>query len=106
MLFVPEKKKDLWNINKTICRVHKTFEGVKNLVYDDGIYISYVNTAVNDGSEIADLMRFFKTADPLESRIEDIRNIMDSMNCSAERAMDILKISSEARKKFTQILNQ
>lgn len=45
--------------------------GEKGPVYDDGVHVIYVNAEVNDGSRIAKLMEYFKTADP-EDDSEDI----------------------------------
>ena len=38
--------------------------GDTGILYDDGEYIFFVNAAVDDGSRIAKLMNYFKTADP------------------------------------------
>ncbi|HIX77986.1 MAG TPA: Rpn family recombination-promoting nuclease/putative transposase [Candidatus Fusicatenibacter merdavium] len=54
---------DLWNAGKTVYPVQK-YLGDRKLPYDDGIHILYVNAAVNDHSTAAQLMEFFKTADP------------------------------------------
>ncbi len=53
---------DLWKLGLTACTVCKSLLGWKK--YEDGIQILYVNAAVDDGSERARLMRFFRTADP------------------------------------------
>ncbi len=54
---------DIWHMGKTVYRVRKTLDDT-NVPYDDGSHVIYINTAVDDGSEIARLMSFFKTADP------------------------------------------
>ena len=38
--------------------------GDTGILYDDGEYIFFVNATVDDGSRIAKLMNYFKTADP------------------------------------------
>ncbi|MCD7883711.1 MAG: hypothetical protein LUI87_08420 [Lachnospiraceae bacterium] len=38
--------------------------GKKAIPYDDGRHAIYVNAAVDDGSEAAKMMKYFKTADP------------------------------------------
>lgn len=40
--------------------------------YDDGEYIVYVNAEVDDGSRIAKLMKYFKTADPNDNSEGDL----------------------------------
>ncbi len=54
---------DLWAAGKTLYKVEKKFKGTET-PYDDGVYVTYVNAEVNDGSDIARLMDYFKTADP------------------------------------------
>ena len=54
---------DLWRAGYVTYPVEKYFKntGVK---YEDGQHILHVNAAVDDGSETAKLMQYFKTADP------------------------------------------
>ncbi len=54
---------DLWHTGKPMCRVEKRLSG-SALPYDDGNHVIFVNAAVDDGSETAKLMQYFKTADP------------------------------------------
>ncbi len=75
IIYVSEK--DIWHKGFTVYHVRKILEAVgvgqkreerqpvrREFPYDDGIHTIYVNAAVDDGSEIAKLMRYFKTADP------------------------------------------
>jgi len=43
--------------------VRKHLDGQKE-EYDDGLHILYINAAIDDGTEKAALMRYFKTCDP------------------------------------------
>lgn len=54
---------DLWRAGYVTYPVEKYFKntGVK---YEDGQHILHVNAAVDNGSETAKLMQYFKTADP------------------------------------------
>jgi len=54
---------DLWGSGRTTYEVEKYFKGTK-AKYDDGIHVTYVNAEVDDGSATAQLMKYFKTADP------------------------------------------
>ena len=54
---------DIWHCGKAIYPVGKTL-GDTGITYDDGEYIFFVNATVDDGSRIAKLMNYFKTADP------------------------------------------
>ena len=62
---------DLWKAGRTVYAVEKYFKGTE-LKYDDGQYILYINAAADDGSEIAELMKYFKTADPDDMRHGDL----------------------------------
>lgn len=56
---------DLWHAGKTIYIVEKTLgAGREAIPYDDGSHIIYVNAEVDDGSAIAQMMKYFKSADP------------------------------------------
>lgn len=54
---------DIWKSGKTIYHEKKCFEET-GLDHDDGAHVIYVNTEVDDGTRIAKLMQYFKTADP------------------------------------------
>lgn len=54
---------DLWHAGETVYPVNKTL-GKSALPYDDGNHVVFVNAAVDDGSEVAKMMQYFKKADP------------------------------------------
>ena len=56
-------EKDIYHCGKAIYPIEKELGGT-GLPYDDGVHIFFVNAAVDDGSRIAKLMKYFKTADP------------------------------------------
>lgn len=56
-------EKDIYHGGKAIYPIEKELGGT-GLPYDDGVHIFFVNAAVDDGSRIAKLMKYFKTADP------------------------------------------
>lgn len=57
--------------------------------YDDGEYIVYVNAEVDDGSRIAKLMKYFKTADPNDNSEGDLSKRVHFLKCE-EGGMDIM----------------
>ena len=61
ILYISET--DLWKAGKTTYEVEKYFKGT-NVKYDDGIHVVYVNAEVDDGTVVAQLMQYFKTANP------------------------------------------
>ncbi|MCD8336229.1 MAG: Rpn family recombination-promoting nuclease/putative transposase [Lachnospiraceae bacterium] len=54
---------DMLETGETVSRVKKTL-GKDAKAYDDGSHVIYVNAEVDDGSEVAEMMKYFKTADP------------------------------------------
>ncbi len=71
---------DLWNAGRTTYLVKKFFEGT-DVAYDDGLYIRYVNAAVDDGSDIARLMEYFKTTDPEDASQGDLSKRVHLLKC-------------------------
>ena len=58
---------DIWNAGKTIYPVNK-YLGDTGIPYDDGSHVIYANAEVNDGSDVANMLQYFKTADPNDMR--------------------------------------
>jgi hypothetical protein len=52
-------KFDIFNEQRTIYHINRVIEETGSIV-DNGIHEIYVNTAINDGSDIAELMQYFK----------------------------------------------
>lgn len=71
---------DLWKAGCTSYPVEKYFKSTE-MPYDDGQHILYVNAAVDDGSETAKLMRYFKTADPDDMSQGDLSKRVHFLKC-------------------------
>lgn len=56
---------DIWKKGYTIYEEEKRFRQT-GLLHEDGAHVTYVNATVDDGSRIAKLMRYFRTADPFD----------------------------------------
>ena len=54
---------DIWNDGRTLYTLEKRFRETGR-EYNDGRYTLYVNAQVDDGSTVADLMKYFKDTDP------------------------------------------
>ena len=52
---------DIMKTEQTISFVEKKLAGS---IYDDGVHIACANAEVDDGSDVASLMQYFKSADP------------------------------------------
>jgi hypothetical protein len=52
-------KFDIFSEQRTIYHINRVIEETGSIV-DNGIHEIYVNTAINDGSDIAELMQYFK----------------------------------------------
>ena len=98
IIYISEK--DLWKVGRTSYPMEKYFKGTE-MLYDDGQYILYINAAVDDGSETAKLMRYFKTADPNDMSQGDLSKRVHFLKCE-ERGYEIMcevseKIYAEGR---------
>ena len=62
---------DLWHADHTCYPVEKFFRHTE-IPYADGQHVLYVNAAVDDGSETAKLMQYFKTSDPEDDSQGDL----------------------------------
>lgn len=71
---------DLWKAGYTVYTLEKYFKNA-GIQYDDGQHILYVNAAVDDGSETAALMRYFKTADPGDMSQGDLSKRVHFLKC-------------------------
>lgn len=71
---------DLWKGGCTSYPVEKYLGNIK-MPYDDGQHILYVNAAINDGSETAKLMQYFKTADPDDMSQGDLSKRIRFLKC-------------------------
>lgn len=84
---------DLWKAGKTVYKVEKYFKDT-NIIYEDGIHVTYVNAAVDDGSDISKLMNYFKTTDPSDMRQGDLSKRVHLLKCE-ERGYDLMYGISE-----------
>lgn len=71
---------DIWKSGLTICEASRRL-GSTNIPYEDGMHIIYVNAAVDDGSEIAKLMKYFKTADPEDMSQGELSKRVHFLKC-------------------------
>lgn len=71
---------DLWDAGRTTYPVEKYFKGT-DVAYDDGRYILYVNAEVDDGSDTAKLMEYFKTTDPEDASQGDLSKRVHLLKC-------------------------
>lgn len=74
---------DILDLGEPIAQVNTTI-GKKHKPYDDGKHIYYVNAAVNDASEIARLMDYFKQADPSDASHGELSNRVHLLKCEEE----------------------
>lgn len=88
---------DLWQVGYACYPVEKYFKNT-GIRYDDGLHILYVNAAVDDGSETAKLMQYFKTADAddmsqgdLSKRIHFLKSEEGGINVMCEVSEAIYK---------------
>lgn len=75
-------KEDIWAQGQTIYEVKQILNSsVKNIPYDNGLHTIFINAAIDDGSQIAKLMQYFKTAqagDTSQGALSDYVNLLKS----------------------------
>ena len=74
---------DFMGLGEPIARVDSTI-GKNKKKYDDGKYIYFVNAAVDDQSEVAKLMDYFKLADPNDMTHGALSNRVHALKCEPE----------------------
>lgn len=85
---------DLWKAGKTLYNVEKRFQGT-DISYDDGVYVTYVNAEVNDGSDVAKLMNYFKTADPEDMSQGDLSARVHFLKCEDGGYTEMCEVSEK-----------
>ena len=85
-------KNDFMDLREPIARVNSTV-GSKNKNYDDGKHIFSVNAAVDDNSEVARLMEFFKSADPNDASHGERSDRVHLLKCEQEGEDPMCKIT-------------
>lgn len=83
---------DLWKAGNVVYPVEKYF-GNTGLKYEDGQHILYVNAAVDDGSETAKLMQYFKTADPNDMTHGDLSKRIHFLKCEEGGYQEMCEVS-------------
>ena len=78
VIYISEK--DIWKSGQTVYQVQKSFKGT-NVTYEDGIRTTYINAEVDDGSKVAKLMKYFKTADPKDMSHGDLSKRVHYLKC-------------------------
>lgn len=85
---------DIWKKKQTYYRVKKTISE-EDEAYRDGINITYINAEVDDKSEIAQLMKYFKTADPNDNSQGDLSKRVHFLKCEEEGMKTMCKVTDE-----------
>lgn len=85
---------DLWKAGCTVYPVEKRF-GNTDIPYEDGQHILYVNAEIDDGSETAGLMKYFKTADPQDMNHGDLSKRIHFLKCEEGGYQEMCEISEK-----------
>ena len=85
-----------YNLRKKVrsYRVKKTISE-EGEAYRDGINITYINAEVDDQSEVAQLMKYFKIADPNDSSQGDLSKRVHFLKCEEEGKKIMCKVTDE-----------
>ena len=71
---------DIWKDKRTTYPVKKQFVGTE-ITCDDGLHVLYVNAAIDDGTETAKLMKYFKKADLADMSQGDLSRRIHFLKC-------------------------
>lgn len=74
---------DFMELGEPIAEIERTI-GTKKKAYDDGKHIFYVNAGVDDDSEVAKLMNYFKLADPDDASHGELSDRVHLLKCEKE----------------------
>ena len=74
---------DFMELGEPIAKIESTI-GTKKKKYDDGKHIFYVNAGVDDDSEVAKLMNYFKLADPNDASQGELSDRVHVLKCEKE----------------------
>lgn len=103
ILYISER--DIWGAGQAVYEVEK-YLGRTGKRYDDGLHIVYVNAEVDDGTETAKLMRYFRTADPgdnsqgeLSKRVNYLKRTEGGRDIMCEVTERIMAIGREEGEK-------
>ncbi len=85
---------DLWKKGQTSYRLEKSLTKT-NVPYPDGVDIIYVNAEVDNHSEVAQLMKYFKTADPHDNSQGELSKRVHFLKCEEEGRKVMCKVTDE-----------
>ena len=92
IIYVSER--DLWKSGYTVYRVHSIYQGT-DIPYEDGRDILYVNAEVDDHTEVADLMNYFKKADPDDMSQGELSRRVHYLKCEEGGYEEMCEISEK-----------
>ena len=85
---------DIWKKKQECYQLEKSLSCVEE-PYKDGISITYVNAEIDDCSEVAKLMKYFKTADPYDTSQGDLSKRVHFLKCEKEGIKIMCKVTDE-----------
>ena len=85
---------DIRKAGRTVYPVRKYSES-DDADYDDGLHVVYVNAEVDDGSDAAVLMRYFKTSDPEDQSQGALSDRVHFLKCEEEGIKLMCKVTEE-----------
>ena len=95
-------QRDIWHMGAAVYRERRRLEPIgasgrkaRRRTYDDGRHIIYVNAAVDDGSEVAKLMKYFMTADPDDMSQGDLSKRVRFLKCEEGGMEEMCEISEK-----------
>ena len=81
---------------RTQYRISKinSHDAVLDVLAEDGIHVTYVNAEIEDGTEVSQLMKYFKTTDPEDMSQGELSKRIHFLKCE-EGGLKVMREMSE-----------
>jgi hypothetical protein len=93
-------KLDIFNEQRTIYHINRVIEETGSVV-DNGVHEIYVNTAIDDGSDISELMQYFKKSIGEHGNFMKLCNRVKYFKESQEGVTNMCQVMEEYAKKVS-----
>ena len=77
-------------------------DAVLDVLAEDGIHVTYVNAEIEDGTEVSQLMKYFKTTDPEDMSQGELSKRIHFLKCEEGGLKVSLKVMCEMSEKWIE----
>ena len=89
---------------RTQYRISKiaSHDAVLDVLAEDGIHVTYVNAEIEDGTEVSQLMKYFKTTDPEDMSQGELSKRIHFLKCEEGGLKVMCEMSEKEERKEEQ----